>query len=85
MDGLGGAAPVLVEHFRVDEEHGNPFAVWRAMGSPQELTAAQRAALVEASELPLLEPPRYADPQRGRVALDLSLPRPALSLVRLST
>ena len=85
---LGGLPPeaarrVLVEHFRVDGEHSNPYPVWQAMGSPQELTEQQRRELEEASELDLLEPPYYATPRGDALALDLMLPRPSLSLLRI--
>ena len=78
------ARGVLVEHFRVDDEHSNPYPVWQRMGSPQEPAPAQRRTLEEASELDLLEPPHYATPRGDALAVSLALPRPSLSLLRMS-
>ena len=36
VDGLG-AERVLFHHYRVDERHGNAYAAWKRMGSPQSL------------------------------------------------
>lgn len=36
---------------RIDETHANPLASWIAMGAPDYTSAAQNAALLEASEL----------------------------------
>ena len=40
------AAPKVVTLERIDEEHGNPLALWEAWGSPEELTAAQREEML---------------------------------------
>jgi len=38
--GAGGhpktAARVLMEHYRIDDEHSNAFTAWKRMGSPQQ-------------------------------------------------
>ncbi len=74
---------VQLSHDRIDETHSNAYTAWQRMGSPWEPTAAQRAALVRASELtPLAEP--HPEPVRDRrVVLRFSLPRQSVSLVRL--
>ena len=36
---------------RIDEEHANPVAAWRAMGSPAVPSEAQIASLTAASEV----------------------------------
>ncbi|UCH36264.1 MAG: hypothetical protein JSV65_07895 [Armatimonadota bacterium] len=47
----------------------DPYLAWEAIGGPQELTPAQRAALLEASELPQPEPVALArDELRVRMA-----------------
>ena len=64
-----GAATV----WRVDESHGNAFAAWKAMGSPQSPNAAQYEQLEKASALEAqsLQPQQL---RRGTVQIDLSIP-----------
>ena len=73
-----GAATI----WRVDEAHGNAFAAWKAMGSPQSPNASQyeqleKASALEAQSLPL--PPL----RRGSVQLDVNVPRQGVALVVL--
>jgi xylan 1,4-beta-xylosidase len=70
-------------HHRIDGDHGNAYTAWQKIGSPTEPTAAERAALVKASELTLLEEPRTVELRDGRAVLRLSMPRQSVSLVRL--
>jgi xylan 1,4-beta-xylosidase len=66
--------------WRVDEAHGNAFAAWKAMGSPQSPNAAQYEQLEKASALEAqslaLQPSR-----RGSVQLELNVPRQGVALV----
>lgn len=69
-----------VRHFRVDDSHGNAYARWLAMDSPQQPTPEQIKTLEEASklaELPAPELQRDGD----KVSLQVSLPRRAVSLL----
>jgi xylan 1,4-beta-xylosidase len=70
-------------HHRVDETHSNAYTAWQRMGSPQQPSAEQQAALVRASELALAEEPRPVDVRDRRVALRFTLPRQSVSLLRL--
>ena len=36
---------MLVQHYRIDRDHGNAFAVWKRMGSPPRPTSRQLGAL----------------------------------------
>ncbi len=82
--GLPAAADrVLLEHFRVDTEHGNAFEAWKQMGSPQTPTPSQRAALERSSDLPLLSSPEWVKPDHGTLKLRFALPRQAVSLLVL--
>ena len=36
---------VLLQHYRIDDDHSNAFEAWKAMGSPQQPTADQLSAL----------------------------------------
>ncbi|MEJ2540777.1 MAG: hypothetical protein P8188_12545 [Gemmatimonadota bacterium] len=53
------------------------------MGSRQDPTPAQYGQLEEASELDLLESPRWLDAPGGSVDIELTLPRQGLSLLEL--
>ena len=71
-------------HHRIDGEHSNAYAAWQKMGSPKEPSAEQRAALLKASALALLEAPKAAEVGDGRVALRFTMPRQSVSLLRLA-
>lgn len=74
--------PVLLEHFRIDRDHGNAFEAWKRMGSPRQPDPAQRAALERASQLTLLRSPEWIRPgAEGSLATRLELPRQAVSLL----
>lgn len=77
-----GAGPRRCAHHRVDAERSNVLRAWEALGSPDWPDAAGWAALRAADRLEELEPPRVIE---GREAdLELELPMPAASLLRLS-
>src|SRR5436190_13424556 len=71
---------VVLEHFRVDQDHSNAFTVWKNMGSPQEPTLEQQAQLEKAGRLAALNgPDLMAAP--GQLAINFTLPRQAVSLL----
>ena len=78
------AGRVLVQHYRVDQTHGNAYAAWQQLGSPQTVSPAQRAALEKAGQLALLDSPAWVSTQNGQAALPFSLPRQGVSLLRVS-
>lgn len=78
------ARRVLVERFQIDREHSNSYSAWLAMGSPQNPTAAQIAALKAAGQLKLLMSPRWSSPKNGGMTVDFNLPQQALTLFRFS-
>lgn len=78
------ARRLLVRHYRIDEEHGNAWTAWKRMGSPQSPTPEQAATLRRASDLPLAGAPAWHTPANGALALPLTMPRHALSLIELS-
>lgn len=43
--------PEAVQVRKIDEEHGNPYRIWKEMGSPQDLTKQEVNQLKEMSEL----------------------------------
>ncbi len=74
----------LVKHYRIDESHSNSYTAWNAMGSPQQPTPQQYAALEAAGQLQLLTSPQWMTPQQGAVDLTFALPRQGVSLVQVT-
>jgi xylan 1,4-beta-xylosidase len=83
LAGLPAPGAVLVEHYRIDNDHSNAYTVWQRMGSPQKPTAEQHAALEAAGQLQLLASPEWMAVQEGKVQLAFSLPRQAVSLLTI--
>jgi xylan 1,4-beta-xylosidase len=85
INGIPLTAPrVLLEHFRIDDNHSNAYTVWKAMGSPQHPTAEQYAQLRSAGQLQLLTSPEWVEVKEGRIVLSTKLPRQGISLLHLS-
>lgn len=85
ISGLPGEAKrVLAEHFRVDADHSNAFAAWRASGSPETLSPTQSEQLQVAGQLQLLSSPKWISIEQDSFELHFSLPREGISLIRLS-
>ena len=78
-----GVKRVLLEHYRIDEEHSNSYTVWKQMGSPQAPTTEQYELLRRAGQLELLTSPWWLDVDQGKVTVEMALPRQATSLLRL--
>jgi xylan 1,4-beta-xylosidase len=78
------ARRVMIHHYRIDQTHSNAYAEWRRMGSPQQPTAAQQAALESAGQLQMLDSPQWTSTLNGEVRLQFALPRQAVSLVEVS-
>jgi xylan 1,4-beta-xylosidase len=77
------AGRVLMHHYRVDRHRGNAFEAWKRMGSPQRPTPDQYAELVRASRLALLDSPGWLRIEGGALKLRMTLPRQAVSLLRI--
>ena len=75
---------VLLQHYRIDDQHSNAYTMWKQMGSPQDPTAEQYATLEAAGQLQLLDSPRWITPENGEIRLDVQLPRMSLSLLRIT-
>ena len=84
---LGGlpieSGDARLTHFRIDDDHSNAFTVWKRMGSPQHPTAEQYARLERAGRLAMLGEPATVRVQDAKAAVTLTLPRQAVSLVRM--
>ncbi len=84
IENLTASDKVLIEHFRLDEDHGNPYRVWLEMGAPKFMTNEQLQLLHDASELPLIHSPEYYHVIDSRVILKTQIPRFSLSLFKIS-
>jgi len=78
-----GVRKVLLEHYRIDETHSNAYTVWKNMGSPQSPTPEQYAELKAAGQLELLTSPEWVAVAGGKATLAMTLPRQAVSLLRI--
>jgi xylan 1,4-beta-xylosidase len=78
-----GVHRVLLQHFRIDETHGNAYTEWQAMGSPQHPDAEQYARLQATGQLQPLASPEWLEVHEGRVEIPTSLPHESVSLLRL--
>jgi xylan 1,4-beta-xylosidase len=83
VDGIE-ARSVEITHDRVDATHSNAYEAWKRMGSPQPPTKAQYKALQRAGQLQRLEASRRVKTQDGGIRLVFTLPRQAVSLVRVT-
>jgi xylan 1,4-beta-xylosidase len=72
-----------MQHFRIDGDHSNAYAVWRRMGSPQPPSSAQYSELEKASELAALNGPAAINIADGRTTIPFTLPRQGVSLIVL--
>ncbi|MBV9624810.1 MAG: beta-xylosidase [Acidobacteria bacterium] len=79
-----GAMAGILEHYRIDGSHSNAFAAWNEMGSPQSPSPDQYRRLEQAGQLQLLDSPQWLPIKEGTAAFEFTLPRQAVSLVRLS-
>ncbi|QKG56491.1 beta-xylosidase [Hymenobacter sp. BRD128] len=83
LQGLA-TAKAQVQHYRIDNEHSNAYTAWQALGSPQQVSAAQRTSLGQAGQLAQLTAPASVSLQNGQTTLHFTLPRHGVSLLRLS-
>ncbi|MGA1236333.1 MAG: glycosyl hydrolase [Limisphaerales bacterium] len=82
LRGLPTSSDLHGSLYRVDQQHGNAYTVWLAMGSPQSPTSAQYAELEQASLLPA-QPALVHTDEQGETSLMLDLPRQGVALLTL--
>jgi xylan 1,4-beta-xylosidase len=70
-------------HYRIDDSHSNAYAVWKAIGSPQNPSPAQVAELKSKDGLQLLESPRWIDVRNGAADVAVELPHHSISLLQI--
>ena len=72
VSGLANVKSVLVRRYCVDHDHSNSYTAWQALGSPQQPTPAQYAAVEAAGQLQTCGSPAWMSIADGG-ALKLSL------------
>lgn len=77
------AKKVKLTHYRIDSDYSNAYEVWKKMGSPQNPTAEEVAALEKASLLQAMGNPENIKAQSGQAIINMSLPRQAVSLLKI--
>jgi xylan 1,4-beta-xylosidase len=82
IDGLHGQTVVSSE-YRMDATHSNAYLAWQQMGSPAHPTEKQVDELQKAGRLQQTVPDHALALRQGTAAIDLTLPRQAVVLVRL--
>jgi xylan 1,4-beta-xylosidase len=82
IEGMASGRPT-VTHYRVDAEHSNAYEAWKKMGAPQQPTAEQYATLERAGKLETLGRLERLTVKGGRLALSVTLPRQAVSLLKI--
>ncbi len=75
---------VLVQHYRIDQQHSNSYEAWKKMGSPQTPTGEQIKNLEAAGQLQMLTSPEWISVKDGKLELPFDLPRQGVSLIRVS-
>lgn len=73
--------PGRMQHFRIDQDHSDAYAVWQRMGSPVQPALEQYAWLEQAGQLASLGAPETVSVQDGKAAFRFALPRQAVSLL----
>ena len=74
---------VSLRHYRIDDDRSNAFTAWRRMGSPQQPTPEQYAALTKAGTL-ASDSPEKVQVEAGKATVRLKLPRQAVSLLEVT-
>jgi len=83
LKGLPGKK-VLLNHFRIDQEHSNAYTAWKAMGAPQNPTQEQILILEKTGQLALYSSPEWINLHTGGTArVDIMLPRQGVSLLQM--
>jgi xylan 1,4-beta-xylosidase len=74
---------VRLGQYRIDNDHSNAFTAWQRMGSPQQPTASQYAALEKSGQLSAFGSEEAVAVKDSTATLRLKLPRQAVALLVL--
>ncbi|MGO9465169.1 MAG: GH39 family glycosyl hydrolase [Isosphaeraceae bacterium] len=86
ISGLAASAAggqIQIRHYRVDRDHSNAYQAWKRMGSPPNPTPGEYAEVQRASQLATVDSPEWLRVERGVVKVRMTLPRQAVSLLKI--
>lgn len=72
---------VEVLHYRIDENHSNAYAVWKAMGCPHYPSPNQVERMKSRAGLEMFCPPQEMELSDGTLSLNFDLPVNGVSLI----
>ncbi len=75
---------VIVNEYRIDEEHSNSYTAWKKIGFPQQVSKEQYSILEKSGKLQLYQKPHYASIRNGVFNTNIHLPGHAVSLLKVS-
>lgn len=70
--------------YRIDADHSNAYEAWRKMGAPLQPTESEFAALEASGRLGIFGAPQMVSIKAGTLEVRITLPRQAVSLLRLA-
>lgn len=74
---------VTLERFQIDADHSNAHSTWQKLGAPPLPSAEQVNEIKEAGNLELVERVSQASVTEGRLSWSMTLPSPAVALIRV--
>lgn len=74
---------VTITHYRIDHENSNSYEAWQKMGSPQNPSSDQIAALEKTGQLQQLRKPEKKRVTSGALLYNIGLPRQGVSLLKI--
>lgn len=77
------AIDITISEYRIDARHSNSYEAWKKMGSPQNPTQTQIAELEKAGDLERISKTDKFKISRGEIRFSISLPRQAVSLLKI--
>lgn len=80
LEGLDIREAALV-HYRIDEEHGDPYCIWEKSGAPLLPKEEVIGEMKENQELAIYNEVQYITIKDGRLEMSFDLPLPGVSLV----
>ena len=77
------AKNVTITEYRIDSKHSNSYEVWKGMGSPKQPTTQQIATLEKVGKLQTIGDPIKLLVKNGVLVHNISMPRQAVSLLKI--
>lgn len=78
------AKKISISEYRIDNEYGNSYTLWKKMGSPQTPNPAQVNELEKAGQLAMKAKPITVKVTDGQYNMTLLLPRQGVSLIKIT-